>query len=126
MAWWLTFFNKNACRVNPAAKTTAAIPEGSFSIANWSGYPANLPKPTGPFRLLEGAEYDAARAAANQANRAMHQADPALRGSQLHEIQPVKFGGSPTDPLNKIPLTPQQHSPATTWWNQLQRNVEGR
>jgi hypothetical protein len=88
-----------------AAKTGAALPEGSFSIANWSGYPANLPKPTGPFRLLEGAEYDAARAAANQANRAMHQADPALRGLQLHEIQPVKFGGSSTDPLNKIPLT---------------------
>jgi hypothetical protein len=89
------------------------------------GYPANLPKPTGPFRLLEGAEYDAARTAANQANRAMHQADTALRGLQLHEIQPVKFGGSPTDPLNKVPLTPQQHSPATTWWNQLQRSLEG-
>ncbi len=107
-----------------AAETTA-LKEGSFSIVDWSGYPANLPKPTGPFRLLEGAEYDAARAEANAANRAMHQADPSLNGLQLHEIQPVKFGGSPTDPLNKIPLTPQQHAPATTWWNQLQRNLEG-
>lgn len=35
-------------------------------------------------------------------------------------------GGSPTDPLNKIPLTLQQYSPATTWWNQLQRCLEGR
>jgi hypothetical protein len=35
----------------------------------------------------------------------------------------VKFGGSPTDPLNKIPLTPAEHAPATTWWNQLQRDL---
>jgi hypothetical protein len=105
-----------------AAEGTA-LREGSFSIADWSGYPANVPKPTGPFRLLEGAEYDAARAEANAANRALHQADPSLNGLQLHEIQPVKFGGSPTDPLNKIPLTPQQHAPVTTWWNQLQRDI---
>jgi len=106
----------------PAAEGTA-LREGSFSIADWSGYPANVPKPTGPFNLLEGAEYEAARAEANAANRAMHQADPSLNGLQLHEIQPVKFGGSPTDPLNKIPLTPQQHAPVTTWWNQLQRDI---
>jgi hypothetical protein len=105
-----------------AAEGTA-LREGSFSIADWSGYPANVPKPTGPFNLLEGAEYEAARAEANAANRAMHQADPSLNGLQLHEIQPVKFGGSPTDPLNKIPLTPQQHAPVTTWWNQLQRDI---
>ena len=104
----------------------AAAPEGSFSIVDWSGYPANLPKPTGPFRLLEGAEYDAARAAANQANRVIHGADSALDGLQVHEIQPVKFGGSPTDPLSKIALTPQQHATVTTWWNQLQRDIEGR
>lgn len=75
------------------ARSEVVVAEGSFSIANWSSYPANLPKPTGPFRLLEGSEYNAARAAANNANRAIHQADPSLRGLQLHEIQPVKFGG---------------------------------
>jgi hypothetical protein len=73
--------------------------------------------------LLEGDEYATARAAANQANRAMHAADPTLDGLQIHEIQPVKFGGSPTDPLNKIPLTPAVHARATTWWNQLQRGL---
>jgi RHS repeat-associated protein len=108
------------------AKAATKLPEGSFSIIDWIGYPANLPKPTGPFRLLAGAEYDAARASANQANRVMHQADSSLGGLQIHEIQPVRFGGSPTDPANKIPLTPQQHSPATTWWNELQRDLEGR
>lgn len=102
------------------------LPVGSFSIVDWTGYPSTLPKPAGPFRLLEGAEYDAARTAANQANRAMHQADPALSGLQIHEIHPVKFDGSPTDPLNKIPLTPQQHQPATTWWLVLQRYIESR
>ena len=112
-----------SAQLEVTAAEGTALREGSFSIADWSGYPANVPKPTGPFKLLEGAEYDAARAEANAANRAMHQADPSLNGLQLHEIQPVKFGGSPTDPLNKISLTPQQHAPVTTWWNQLQRNI---
>jgi|SRR5712664_1115798 len=76
-----------------AAETPATLPEGSFSIADWNGYPANVPRPSGPFRLLKGADYDAARAAANNANRAMHQADPSLNGLQIHEIHPVKFGG---------------------------------
>ena len=101
-----------------------ALPEGSFSIIDWSGYPEGLPRPQGPFRLLEGAEYDAAREAANAANRAMHQADPALKGLQIHEIQPVKFGGSPIDLLNKVPLTPQVHLTYTTWWNNLMRSLQ--
>jgi hypothetical protein len=98
-----------------AAGSATTIPEGSFSIIDRSGYPANLPKPTGPFRLLEGAEYDAARAAANQANLAMHQADPALRGLQIHEIQPVRHldahmpGGyryNPGGPGSALPVYP--------------------
>lgn len=56
----------------------------------------------------------------------MHRADSARRGLDIHEIQPVKFGGSPVNPANKIPLTRQQHSLVTTWWNQLQRSMEGR
>jgi toxin YxiD len=92
------------------------------------GYPINpkVPKPEGPLRLLQGAEKDAARKAANNANRAAHRADSNLKGMQIHEIQPVKFGGSPTNPANKVPLTPQEHSPFTTWWRQLQRDLEGR
>jgi hypothetical protein len=102
------------------------LPAGRFSISDWSGYPANLAKPQGPFRLIGGVEYDAARSAANNSNRAMHRADPTLSGFQIHEIQPVKFGGSPTDPLNKIPLTRSEHSAATTWWNRLQRDLGGK
>lgn len=102
---------------------TNVFADGSFSITDWTGYPEGLPKPDGPFQLLEGDEYSAARAAANQANRAIHAADPTLNGLQIHEIQPVKFGGNPTDPVNKIPLPPGEHAPATRWWNQLQRDL---
>ncbi|HXC36678.1 MAG TPA: hypothetical protein VNV43_12435 [Candidatus Acidoferrales bacterium] len=92
-----------------AAETTALKP-GSFSIADWSGYPAGVPKPAGQFRLIEGAEYDAARAAANQANNKIR-IQQGLRGQpvDVHEIQPVKFGGSPTDPANKIILDRSLH-----------------
>ncbi|MBA3810569.1 MAG: RHS repeat-associated core domain-containing protein [Caulobacteraceae bacterium] len=106
-----------------AGPESALLADGSFSIVDWSGYPASLPEPAGPFRLLEGDEYEAARSAANQANRAMHTADSTLNTLQIHEIQPIKFGGSPTDPSNKIPLSSAEHIPATTWWNQLQRDL---
>jgi hypothetical protein len=102
-----------------------AIPEGSFSVFDWSGYPEGLPRPQGPLRLLEGSEYEAARKAANQVNRAMHRADPSLAGKSIHEIQPVKFGGSPTASANKLPLLPAEHAPATAWWNALMRAIQG-
>jgi len=94
-------------------------PPGSFSISDWTGYPENLPKPTGPFRLLSGEAYENARREANRANRRLHEENPDWDGLQIHEIQPVKFGGSPTDLNNKIPLTQENHIPATVWWNQL-------
>jgi hypothetical protein len=107
-----------------AETEVTGLQEGSFSIIDWNGYPANIPKPQGPFRLLKGAEYDAARRAADQANRVLHQQNPALNGQQIHEIHPVKFGGSPVDPGNKIPLPLKDHIPATRWWNQLQRDIQ--
>jgi hypothetical protein len=79
-----------------------------------------------PLRVLKGEEYEAARAAANVANRALHRADSALAGQKIHEIQPVKFGGSPTDLANKIPLSAPDHAKYTVWWRGLQRDVEGK
>jgi len=99
------------------------FPEGSFSIFDWSGYPEGVPRPQGPFRMLEGAEYDAARDAANAANRRMHRADSALAGKNLHGVHPVKFGGDPVSQENKIALTQAEHSPLTTWWNRLMRSI---
>lgn len=102
----------------------ATVKPGSFSIIDWTGYPESLPKPDGPFRLLQGAEYDAARAQANTANRALHAADESLGGWQLHEIQPVKFNGSPTDISNKMPLPTDAHAEVTNWWRALQQYLE--
>ncbi|WP_428897783.1 hemagglutinin repeat-containing protein [Parelusimicrobium proximum] len=96
-------------------------PEGSFSIIKWDGYPEGAIKPTGPFRILEGAEYQAARDSANQMNRIIHNTHPWTKGLDLHEIHPVKFGGSPTDVANKIAITRQEHNAYNAFWRNIQR-----
>jgi hypothetical protein len=104
---------------------TPNYPPGTFSIRDWSGYPQGpAPQPSGPFRLLKGVEYEQARNVANQANRMMHGENSALDGLRIHEIQPVKFGGNPTDSANKIALSPSVHTLYTNWWNQVQRMIE--
>ncbi len=109
--------NKND--VSNAGKIT----EGSFSITErgWRGYPEGIPRPQGPFRVLEGAEYVAARKAANRANLAIRKADPgSLAGKEIHEIQPIKFGGSPIDSANKIRLPENIHKQQVTpWWKRF-------
>jgi hypothetical protein len=107
----------------PAAGAASPV-TGEFSIIDWAGYPDGVPKPTGPFRLLAGAEYTEAREAASRVNRAMHRVDPSLFGKEVHEIHPVKFGGSPTDQANKIPLPPSIHHPMTAWWNKLRNDLQ--
>ncbi|NWB83728.1 hemagglutinin repeat-containing protein [Pseudomonas gingeri] len=100
-------------------------PPGSFSISDWTGYPEGVPAPQGPFRLLEGAEYNAARNAANNANSTLRR-EQGLVGQpvDVHEINPVKFGGSPTDSSNKIILPRDVHrQQVTPWWNQLQKDL---
>ncbi|RAW00574.1 DUF6443 domain-containing protein [Pseudochryseolinea flava] len=100
------------------------FPNGSFSVSDWTGYPSGAIRPSGPFRLLEGAEYSSARKLANSTNAALHKANnELLRGLQIHEIHPVKFGGSPTDLSNKIFLTPAQHLQYTNFWNSLMRTT---
>ncbi|MCC6999825.1 MAG: RHS repeat-associated core domain-containing protein, partial [Deltaproteobacteria bacterium] len=97
--------------------------DGSFDVSDWSGYPEGE-RPSGPLKKLEGEQYDAARKAANKENARLHRADPSLKGKQLHEVKPVKFGGSPTDPSNKVALSPEQHQKFTNWWNALLRSIE--
>jgi SMI1 / KNR4 family (SUKH-1) len=43
--------------------------------------------------------------------------NPALLGKNIHEIQPVLLGGSPTDPANKVVLPVEDYLRLTTWWN---------
>ncbi|MEN2416226.1 hypothetical protein [Flavobacterium mesophilum] len=116
---------EKAAEAEKAAAQIKTVEEGSFSVIDWKGYPQGGVKPEGPFRLLEGAEYTAARNSANIKNAALRRANPeALKGLQIHEIHPVKFGGSPTDMLNKTFLTPKQHSAYTNYWNSLMRNIK--
>jgi hypothetical protein len=108
----------------------ATYAEGSFSIIDWSGYPAGVPRPTGPVNVLTGDAYAAARAAANETNAGIRAAS-GLEGSglQIHEIQPVKFGGSPTDMANKMLLPTAEHigpeGVHQQFWNPLLRWVQG-
>lgn len=44
----------------------------------------------------------------------------------VHEIEPVKFGGSPTDPANKIALTVDEHKQYNAFWRKHRRYVQGR
>ena len=82
-------------------------------------------RPTGPFRVLEGAESEAARSAVNQANNGIR-LQQGLRGMpvDVHEIHPVKSGGSPTDRAYKTILDRAIHrQQVTPWWNQLLRDI---
>jgi hypothetical protein len=113
----------------PSPKSTgpatggAAAPyrEGSFSISDWSGYPEGVPRPDGPFEILEGSDYSEARRSADNANRNLHRADQSLEGQHFHEIHPIVFGGDPVDPANKIPMAPSEHHAITSWWRAFQR-----
>jgi RHS repeat-associated protein len=101
----------NAANTNPC----------SFRITGWKGYPGWARRPTGWMRPINGAEYDAARAAANSTNRGIRRsAGGALKGYDIHEWQPVKFGGSPTDLGNKSAIPEAMHSEVTSWWYGLQ------
>ncbi len=109
----------------PLVKAGKKVPDGSFSVWDWTGYPAGFPKPEGPFRLITGGEYNDARRAADNANRRIHRQNPALSLKQIHEIHPVKFGGHPTDISNKIPLEPETHRGFNRFWRKSRRNAEG-
>ena len=105
----------------------AATTVGEFSITElgWKGYPKNIPRPKGPFRLIEGEEYAMARTQANRANRGLRERfDLVGKGIEIHEVIPVKFGGSATNINNKIILDATFHrTQVTPFWNNLQRSI---
>lgn len=99
-------------------------PDGEIEITDWEGYPEDGPKPDGKLKLIDGEEYDAARKAANSENARLHKDNPSYKGKDIHEIHPVKFGGSPTDHSNKVVLSRKEHSKFTRFWNELQYQIE--
>ena len=99
--------------------------DNSFYINNWEGYP-DAPRPKGPFRVLESDEYTNARKLANKTNRNLHKQNPELDGLQIHEMHPVKFGGSPTNIDNKIALTSKEYAKYTIFWNRKLKELKGK
>ena len=91
---------------------------------DWEGYPEGAPKPEGYYRILQNDEYDTARKLANVANKKLHNTYPEMANLEFHEILPVKFGGSPTNINNKIPLTPEVHRQFTVFWNRILKGLQ--
>jgi RHS repeat-associated protein len=99
----------------------------SFRIVGWKNYPTWATRPTGWMRPINGAEYSASNAAKQAANAGERRAAGGQLGdSQIHEWQPTKFNGSPTDLSNKAALPPGLHSELTTWWYGLQLYLRTR
>jgi hypothetical protein len=119
--------NNVLSRFNPVAGQVTKHLDGSFSVIDWSAYPAGVPRPPAgtTYRLLTGADYTAARRLADNANALLRRQGLVPAGYQVHEIVPVKFGGSPTDPANKVylPITTHQ-TQVSPWWYRVQRAVE--
>jgi hypothetical protein len=96
----------------------------------WADFPAGVPRPTGPINLIDGPAYDAARRAADQMNGVLRRhgvkyyGNP-LKGMDIHEIVPVKFGGSPTALANKHPLLRSVHRQnVSPWFERLKQMIE--
>ena len=104
--------------------------KGTFIIKDWSDYPDDyvpVPDKNKVWRFLEGEDYTEVRDVANDFNRKLRSADPyyANNGLEIHEIEPVKMGGSPTDISNKVAIQSQVHRRyVTPWWNKIRDEVK--
>ena len=104
---------------------------GTFKIDDWSAYPDDyvpLPDKNKIWTFLEGEEYEIARKKANGANRNLRKSDNYYSDNRLeiHEVEPVKFGGSPADLTNKTAIQGQAHRKyVTPWWNKIRDEVKG-
>jgi hypothetical protein len=77
---------------------------------------AVLPRPSGPFRALEGAEAEAAFTRARSANRALLARYEELIGLELVEVHPVLLGGDPETIENKRAVDGDTHRKLVTFW----------
>ena len=104
--------------------------KGTFIIKDWSDYPDDyvpVPDKNKIWTFLEGDDYTEARDAANVFNRNLRSSDShySNNGLEIHEIEPVKMGGSPTDLNNKVAIQSQAHRRyVTPWWNKLRNEVK--
>lgn len=94
----------------------------SFEDIDWKGYPSGVPKPSGPFRIVEGDEYEEARKRANAANKELHDEHPEWANREIHDVHPIKFGGDPEAPSNKFPLSHKKHQECSNFWNRVRKD----
>ena len=104
--------------------------KGTFIIKDWSDYPDDyvpVPDKNQIWTFLEGDDYKGVRDTADAFNRNMRSSDPyySNNGLEIHEIEPVKMGGSPTDLNNKVAIQSQVHRRyVTPWWNKKRNEVK--
>jgi hypothetical protein len=75
-----------------------------------------LPRPSGPFRVLEGAEAEAAFTRARLANRALLVRNEELIGFELVEVHPALLGGDPETIANKRAVDGETHRELVAFW----------
>lgn len=119
----------DAERAGGAGARVTVHGDGTYSINDWTGYHEALPKPDPPFSLRTDADQILARKQADAANKVVRSDARAagadnLKEMQVHEIKPVKHGGSPTGLDNKVLLPTEIHKEVTAWWGDIQRLVE--
>ena len=56
-------------------------------------------------------------------NETPHAINMDLIGKEVHEIQPIVFGGNPVDPKNKTFLIPEDYAKLVVWWNKQYQKV---
>ena len=102
-----------------------------FKIAQWDDYPDDIvpmPDQNKTWQLLEDDNYQNARKQANKANRELRKGDPGYyknNNIEIHEVEPVKFGGDPASPKNKVGIQAGAHRQVVTpWWNKIQKEAE--
>ncbi|MDF2548767.1 MAG: hypothetical protein K0R93_3665 [Anaerosolibacter sp.] len=88
-----------------------------------------MPKPDTEktWELLEGDTYNSARKAANKQNAKIRKANPDVRANELeiHEIEPIKFGGDPINPANKVGIQGKVHKKyVSPWWDKIRNAVK--
>jgi hypothetical protein len=75
-----------------------------------------LPRPSGPFRALEGAEAEAAFTRARSANRVLMARYEELIGFEIVEVHPALLGGEPETIENKRAVDRVTHRELITFW----------
>jgi hypothetical protein len=94
-------------------------PDNAFDIIDWAGYPMGVPQPAGLFRKLSYMEYTQARRLADPFIQQLAQRQPPQPGNVWIFLQPIKFGGPPTDPQNVREVAASLQVDLDYWWDHL-------